>query len=432
LLGSARAAGHASDSIPSLNLPQCIDFALKKQPLINQALINESITRSTNAILTSGWWPQINVSGNFTHYNTLPTSFIHNSSGQLIEQKSGVVNTAIPVLSVTQTIFNPSLVFALRSRTDLVRQAELITDSSKINVVATVSKTFYSLLLTIEQIGVLQEDTARLGKTYRDTYHQFVSGIVDETDFDQAAISLNNSRAQLRQAQENVVPQYAALKQAMGYPPGQPFYVSFDTAQMLADIQFDTTQTLQFEKRIEYQQLMTAKRLQEQNIGYYRTAWAPTLSGFFNFDYVFQNNKFADLFSSAYPYSYVGLSVSLPIFTGFARTQGLRRAKLQAQLLDWDEISLRSQIYSEYTAALANYKSNLYNLYIMQDNVALAKKVYDIVSLQYISGVVPYLNVITAESNLISSEIGYLNALFQLLSSKIDLEKSMGFITVNR
>jgi outer membrane protein TolC len=50
--------------------------------------------------------------------------------------------------------------------------------------------------------------------------------------------------------------------------------------------------------------------------------------------------------------------------------------------------------------------------------------------LQYQQGIVAYLNVITAESNLISSEIGYLNALFQLLSSKIDLEKSMGSIPV--
>jgi outer membrane protein TolC len=144
------------------------------------------------------------------------------------------------------------------------------------------------------------------------------------------------------------------------------------------------------------------------------------------------NSSLGDMFSHNYPYSYLGLSVSLPIFTGFARTNNIRRAHLQYDLLDWQEAGLKSQINSEYTSALAAYKSNLYNLSSTQENTDLAKKVFDIVTLQYQQGTVPYLNVITAESNLITSEIGYQNALFQLLSSKIDLERAMGVITVNQ
>jgi len=59
----------------------------------------------------------------------------------------------------------------------------------------------------------------------------------------------------------------------------------------------------------------------------------------------------------------------------------------------------------------------------------MAKRTYFVVTLQYKQGIVAYLNVITAESNLISSEISYLNALFQVLSNKIDLEKAMGNIS---
>jgi outer membrane protein TolC len=429
---SAAQGGTASDSIPALTLQQCVDYAMKHQPAVNMAQIYESITRASNSVAVSGWYPQVNVNGNLTHYNSLPTVFVKNANlGITQEQKTGVVNTAIPVLSATQTIFNPSLIYAVKSAPLYNQQSAQITDSTKINLISTVSKTFYSLLLTIEQIGVLLEDTARLGKNLRDTYHQYVSGIVDETDYDEAAISLNNSKAQLKQATENVIPQYAQLKQVMGFPPGQQFNVSFDTAQMTRDISFDTTQALVYEKRIEFQQLQTSKKLQGQLVNYYQRAWLPTLSGFFSYDYEFQNNDFSKLFSAAYPYSYVGLSLSFPIFTGFARTKNLEKSRLAMRLLDWDEISLRSQIYTEYTTALANYKSNLFNLYALQENVNLARKVYDIVSLQYQQGVVAYLNVITAESNLITSEIGYLNALFQLLSSKIDLQKSMGFITVS-
>jgi outer membrane protein TolC len=65
---------------------------------------------------------------------------------------------------------------------------------------------------------------------------------------------------------------------------------------------------------------------------------------------------------------------------------------------------------------------------LLQDNKTRATNVYRIVSLQYNQGIVSYLNIIVAESNLINAEIGYVDALFQVLSSKIDLEKATGDI----
>ncbi len=310
-----------------------------------------------------------------------------------------------------------------------VKQAQQITDSTKINVVVSVTKSFYNLLLTLEQITILAEDTVRLSQNVNDTYHQYVGGIVDETDYDQAVISLNNSKAQLRQQVENVVPQYATLKQSMGYPPLQQFNVSFDTLQMIRDIAFDTTQQLQFERRIELQQLATSKDLQHEVTKYYKYSWLPTLSAFYDNNFEFENNSFTKLYSNVYPNSLVGLSIDLPIFTGLARLNNLRRSKLQERLYDWDEVDIKSQIYTQYTTALATYRGNLYNLKVSQDNVALAQKVYFIVSLQYKEGLVAYLNVITAESSLITSQINYINALFQVLSSKTDLQEAMGIIS---
>lgn len=426
------AQGIAADSVPQYTLTQCIDYAIGHQPTIQQGIINTRIAHTENAIALAGWFPQVNISGNLQHYNSLPTAFVKNqATDSVIRQRTGVVNTAVPVLSVSQTLFNPSLLYAAHSAPLYIKQAEQITDSAKINTVAGVSKLFYSLLLNLEQISVLREDTSRLQRNVHDTYHQFVSGIVDETDYDEALITLNNSLAQLKQALYNIQPEYALLKQAMGFPPENNFNVLYDTAAMLNDIPFDTTQNLQYEKRIEFQQLMTDKQLNVQSQNYYRLAWLPTLGAFFDYDYAFQSNTASQLFANSYPYNYVGLSLNLPIFTGFARTNNLKKARLQGNLLDWQAVSLKSEINAEYSTALANYKSNIYNMSLLKDNVQLARKTYDIVMLQYQQGVVAYLNVITAESNLITSEIGYQNALFTLLSSKIDLQKSMGLITVN-
>ena len=409
-----------------LTLKQCIEYALIHQPALNIASLNMDVTRTTNAISLAGLLPQVNASGNLTH--NIQRGFI-SSNGTVTQTKTGYANTFIPGVEVSQSLFNPGLLYAYKSAPLYEQQARQATDSVKIFLVAQVSKSFYTLLNTLEQINVLKEDTARLGQSVRDAYHQYKGGIVDETDYEEAAITLNNSRAQLRQAKENVVPQYAFLKRLIGFPAEKQFNVTFDTLEMMNNIHIDTNEQLQYEKRIEFQVLNTGKALQSQMVDYYKFAWLPTLSAFYNYNLNFQNNNYNNILNSSYPTSLIGLSFSMPIFTGFARTNNVHRAQLEQKILDWRETDLKSQINTEYSSALASYRSNYYNLQLLQKNVAMARRVYFVVTLQYKQGIVPYLNVITAESNLISSEISYLNALFQVLSNKIDLQKAMGNIS---
>jgi outer membrane protein TolC len=423
---------------PTLSIKQCVDYAMIHQPALNQAQINIEITKATNAIDLSTWLPQINASGDAVHYiqqsqysasTTTSTGSTSSSSTTGSSTRSSATNSFIPQLTVSQTLFNPSLLYASRTAPLLVKQSQQTVDSTKIYLVAAVSKAYYNVLLTLEQINVYREDTARLGRSMRDAYHQYKGGIVDETDYEEAAISQNNAIATLKTAVENVIPQYATLKGLMGYPPEQQFNVAFDTLQMMSDIQLDTTKQLSYEKRIEFQQVRTQQAIQDEQVHYYQWSWLPTVSAFYNYNLAFENNHLNDLLSNSYPSQLVGVSFSIPIFTGFSRINSVRRARLEREQLNWTETNLKSQIYTQYTTALAGYKSNFFNVDLLQKNVAMARRTYFVVDLQYKQGIVPYLNVITAQSNLIQSEISYINAVFQTLSSKIDLEKAMGDIS---
>ncbi len=420
------------DNAEHLSLQQCLQYAMKNQPALKQSLIDETIARTNNEIGLSGWLPQVGLDGTLTHYFTLPTSFIPNTAnptGPKEPFQTGVYNTTTPELTANQTIFNTDVLIAARAAHLITRQAKQNTASTKITLVSDVSKAFYDLLLSTEQIKVFKEDTARLDKNLSDTYHQYISGIVDKVDYKQATIALNNSLAQLKGAMESVTAKYATLKQYMGYPADKKFVVDFDTTQMMQEIYFDTTEELVYEKRIEFQQLQTSKYLQRETTAYYQLGFIPSLSAFYTYNNEYENDKFSDLFGKAYPYSFAGLQFSVPLFQGFRRLENIKKSRLQEKRQDWDEVNLKLMINAEYKLALANYKSNLYNLHEMEDNVSLATEVYNIVKLQYRQGIKPYLDVITAEADLKTSEINYLNALFNLLSSKIDLEQAMGDIS---
>jgi outer membrane protein TolC len=108
------------------------------------------------------------------------------------------------------------------------------------------------------------------------------------------------------------------------------------------------------------------------------------------------------------------------------RNHNIRQAESQLKRTELDIINLKNLVNSEYATAIANYKSSLGNYKAVKENVLLAQEVYDVINLQYRSGIKTYLEVVNAETDLRTSQINYFNALYQVLSSKIDVQKSLG------
>src|SRR5690606_13788592 len=156
----------------------------------------------------------------------------------------------------------------------------------------------------------------------------------------------------------------------------------------------------------------------------------PTFSAFANYNLNYQNNELPELYSQSFPNSLVGLRLSMPIFQGTRRTQNLRRAQLLDKRLDLDIVNARNEISTEYETALANYKSDLNEWLTTRENVAMAEDVYRIIKLQYDEGIKTYLEVITAETDLRTTQLNYFNALYRVQSSKLDLQRARGTVNI--
>jgi outer membrane protein TolC len=197
---------------------------------------------------------------------------------------------------------------------------------------------------------------------------------------------------------------------------------------MQNEVFIDTTLKLNYEDRIEYQLLQSQINLQHANLSYNDLSFIPTLSAFGNYTYFYQNDRLAKLYNLNYPSSYIGLQLSFPIFQGGKRIQEIEAASLELKRYNYDIISLKDSINTEYITAIGDYKSNLANYNILKENLDLAKSVYNTIQLQYKSGIKTYLEVITAETDLRTTQANYNNALFQVLSSKLDVQRALGII----
>jgi outer membrane protein TolC len=203
----------------------------------------------------------------------------------------------------------------------------------------------------------------------------------------------------------------------------------YDSVRLMDEISIDTSVAVNYNNRVEYQLLQTRRRLQVANLQYNKWDYYPTVSAFGSY-YIggYLSSDFGTLYNHNYPYSYAGLQLAFPIFQGTRRIQNVRAAELQVKRVDWDLQALQTAINAEYTQAMAVYKSNLNQYFELKENLTLAQEVYNTVQYQYKAGIKTYLDVIIAESDLRATQVNYTNALYQVLSSKLDVQRALGIV----
>ncbi len=427
----AQTVVRSQQTLSNASLQECIDYALSNRPDVQQSQLDEEIAERDIKSALSGWLPQINGTGSFNH-NLKQQSQILTTNGVSSLLTFGAKNTSSLVLQADQQFLNAGLIQASKSAKFFRQQYKQNTENTKINTIVDVSKAYYDILSSKEQLNIINENIARLEKQLKDARAQYEAGLVDKTDFQRAQISISNSRADRKRTEELLKYKFAYLRELIGYSGDKPFGVSFEAASLENDVPIDTNQALDYQNRVEFRLLETQRQLQAINTSYNKWSYLPTLSGFYNYGFNYQNQQLGNLYDTNYPSSIIGLRMTIPIFLGGKRTQEIKKAQLQERRVDLDLVNVRNQISTQYEAAMATYKANLNDLRTNKENVEISRSVYNTIKLQYDEGIKTYLDLMTSETDLRTAQINYLNSLYNLLSSKLDVKQALGTITVNQ
>ncbi len=413
---------------PAFTREACVRYALEHSPLLQQRVIDQQIVRKEVAGTLSGWLPQVSIDGALIDNVDKPNIVFPDESGNPVVREIGVEYQLNATLNASQTLFSNEVLAASRAAPLVRRQAEQSTYAERIDLYVDVSKAFYDLITTQDQVQILSEDRQRLEKNVRDARIRYENGINDPVDYKQATIQLNNTLAQLASAQADLPYRRAVLKQRMGYPSDQSLEIAFDADEIPSEVMVDTLQSPSYRNRIEYSQLETQAGLLAAAVNRYRWGFLPTLSAFYNYQFSYFNDDFAPLYDRSFTSSQVGLRASVPLFRGASRIYNLQAAKLAGERLTYARTELQNQIETEYAQATASYRGALANWRLQQQNEQLAREVYQIIQLQYDEGIIPYLEVIQAETDLRSAQLNTSNALLRVLSGKVDLQRAIGTV----
>ncbi|PZX46528.1 TolC family protein [Algoriphagus chordae] len=425
LLLSKTAYSQEENSVPQgvLTLDQVVEYALIQSPIVRQAQIDEEIGDRNIKSNLADWYPQITASAAGAYNIKLQQQII---GDQLIT--FGQKYNSNVLLQADQTLFNRDQLFASKTSKYYRQQLQKVIENAKINAVVDVSKAFYSILLSEEQIKILDQNLGRLEKQYKDAYSRFEAGLVDKTDYQRASIALTNVKSDRNRVANSFEAKYDYLKQLMGYPDSLNFTIDFDIQGAAGEIAGNASDPLILENRVEYQLLQTQQTLNEIQTSYERWNYLPELSAYYRYNWNYFNSSFTDLYKGAYPISSVGVNLSIPIFQGGKRIHRVKAAELQVDRGVIEIENLSNQIKTEYTSALADYNSSVYEWQLIRENMVMAEEVYNIIKMQYDEGIKAYVELVVAETDLQNAQINHINAFYQVLENKLDLEKALGTI----
>ena len=194
--------------------------------------------------------------------------------------------------------------------------------------------------------------------------------------------------------------------------------------QMFYDIhQYDGAD---LEKNSTMKQLAIQTEVLAQNIKMQQYACIPSLAVAFNFS---MNTMANDVSFSEFrwtPYSYVGLSLNIPIFAGGKRHQAIRQARNQYQQVQLQVDNTERQLKIAIRQSLNTMETNMKSYYAAQDAVAAAQKAYDIAEAAYKVGRSTLIELNDAQLALTQSQLAQSQAVYNFITAKSQLEQTLG------
>ncbi len=165
--------------------------------------------------------------------------------------------------------------------------------------------------------------------------------------------------------------------------------------------------------------------LLEKNLSLLRTNFMPTLAASFNYMYTSLNNDFKMSHYKWFPYSTVGLSLSIPLFKASNFTK-VKQTKIQIQQLAENRVNTERQLTMQATSYLDNMAASTEQVVSNKENIVQAEKGRLIAQKRYEVGKGTILELNDSEVALTQAQLTYNQSIYDYLVAKADLDQVLG------
>ncbi len=454
------AGAYAQQATQSFTLEQCIEYALQNSINAQNAILDQQIAAARVKETAGLGLPQISATASVVHnpklsrffstYINDSTGFVPNLSSLAPGIKPGDIfamknffqlqSSGGASLTINQLIFNGSYLVGLQAASTYKELASKTANQTREQIIQQVTKAYYGVLINKERVSLFANNIARVDTLLRNTKALNQNGFAESIDVDRIQVAYNNLVAERDKFLNLNKLGLELLKFQMNYPMSQPLEISGS----IQDIQVSTTENYkedwEYRLRPDYQVLEINKRLQELNIKNQYASLMPSLSAFGTTGYSTQSPKVGGLFKTNtrltnetiagpdkwYNYSQIGVSLNVPIFSGFQKHYKIQQEKLTLLKVENGFKALKNAIDLDIASSSATFENALKSLAAQKANQDLAANIARVTKIKYEQGVGSNLEVVDAENSLRTAQTNYYSALYDAMVAKVDLDKAYG------
>jgi len=404
-----------------LSLRDCIKLTLVNNKMLQRIVQEKEVARGEELRSYSAILPSLTVTYDYLRKDKVaslgPITF-------------GDVDNYSAALRVSQPIFDGGSMIA---QMNAARLFSLMTDET---VRSTVQDVLYSAMhayhdvLLNQHLLEISQDAVKSSQAHLDSVRvKRRGGVASDFDVLRAEVELSNFEAELIKNKNAINISKANLLKIMGVSQDSEVSLTDELVYIPEEVSMEQAVGTAFNNRPD---LLTGEldiKYQKEMLNIARSRYWPVVSGFYERSFSKPDPHNGTIIDWGYIWN-AGVSVSLPVFDGFAREgniiqQKARFKQAQINLVDAEETTL-----FEITKALLSIHDAEEFVQSQRLNLTRAEEGLRLAEVGYKEGTNTQVEMIDAQSALTEAKANYYQSIYTHIVAKLDLQKSMGTLAV--
>jgi outer membrane protein len=338
-------------------------------------------------------------------------------------------NTFITTLNVSEPI--PVLGTPVFSG---IRIAEMYSKLQEENVTAVedkiegdVKKAFYNVLLLKDVIDVNEKSLANSEDNLKVVESRYKAGVVTEFDYLRAKVKVETIKPNLDQARNNLKLSKKVLKTSMGVKTDEDIDVAGKLTYDSTEVYGSTDLLIKkiAEQNVAIRQLKLSRGINDELVRVNRSSFMPKIYLFGQYQNQAMENDGKSLSRYVFVNSVnVGIGLSWDLnFIGNSHI--VEQSLLETKKNDEQIVDIKDKIKTQAQSILIRLEDAKNRIAAQRETVNMAERGLELANISFKSGVLNQIDVLDAELTLSQVRLAYLQAIYDYLTARADLEQLM-------